>query len=319
VAGNGPCLVWSNGRSRVLAFGILGVLLAMLAAGKLASRVGLLGIRGVQTLNLLLLYVCLPASVLRNVPGMRYSVDLTWIVLLPWLLMGGNLVVVTLLGRALKLDRQVRAVLTLCVPLGNTSFLGYPLVTAFFGSSALPCAIVYDQFGTFLILSTAGVVILARASGEATPRAREVVLRILRFPPLIALAVALTVMPTDMPGVIDDSLRILSETLLPLAALSIGTQLDFRLPLESRPALLLGLAIKLAIMPAIAMFFSARASLDPVQTHVVVVESAMPPMVTAAALAVSHRLAPSFAAGLVGYGTLLSLVTLPMWVLVVRT
>jgi len=36
-------------------------------------------------------------------------------------------------------------------------------------------------------------------------------------------------------------------------------------------------------------------------------------MITAAALAISHRLAPRLAAALVGYGILLSLATLPGW------
>mgnify|MGYP006202645689 CR=1 FL=1 len=38
---------------------------------------------------------------------------------------------------------------------------------------------------------------------------------------------------------------------------------------------------------------------------------------TAAALAISHQLAPRLAAALVGYGILLSLATLPMWAWVV--
>jgi len=44
-----------------------------------------------------------------------------------------------------------------------------------------------------------------------------------------------------------------------------------------------------------------------------VLESAMPTMVTAAALAISHRMAPRLAAALVGYGIVLALVTLPAW------
>jgi predicted permease len=39
----------------------------------------------------------------------------------------------------------------------------------------------------------------------------------------------------------------------------------------------------------------------------------MPPMITAAALAISHRLAPGLASALVGYGILISLATLPAW------
>ncbi len=47
--------------------------------------------------------------------------------------------------------------------------------------------------------------------------------------------------------------------------------------------------------------------------QVAVLESAMPTMVTAAALAISHRMAPRLAAALVGYGIVLSLATLPAW------
>ena len=53
--------------------------------------------------------------------------------------------------------------------------------------------------------------------------------------------------------------------------------------------------------------------LDPVARDTVVLESAMPPMITAAALAISHRLAPGLASAMVGYGILLSLATLPAW------
>ena len=47
--------------------------------------------------------------------------------------------------------------------------------------------------------------------------------------------------------------------------------------------------------------------------QVAVLESAMPTMVTAAALAISHGLAPRLAAALVGYGIVLAMATLPAW------
>ena len=44
-----------------------------------------------------------------------------------------------------------------------------------------------------------------------------------------------------------------------------------------------------------------------------VLESAMPTMISAAALAMAHGLAPRLSAALVGYGIVLSLLTLPAW------
>jgi predicted permease len=75
----------------------------------------------------------------------------------------------------------------------------------------------------------------------------------------------------------------------------------------------MGLALKLAVMPLLALAVAPLLGLEGIARDAVVLESAMPPMVTAAALAISHRLAPALAAALVGYGILLSLVTLPVW------
>jgi predicted permease len=45
----------------------------------------------------------------------------------------------------------------------------------------------------------------------------------------------------------------------------------------------------------------------------VVLEAAMPPMITSAALAAMAGLAPELAAAMVGYGTLAAMATLPLW------
>jgi predicted permease len=54
---------------------------------------------------------------------------------------------------------------------------------------------------------------------------------------------------------------------------------------------------------------------DGLARQAVILEAAMPPMITAAALAIAHDLAPRLAAALVGYGIVLSLLTLPLWAL----
>src|SRR5690606_10353459 len=61
--------------------------------------------------------------------------------------------------------------------LGNTSYIGYPMVEALLGAQALPYAVVYDQFGTFVMLSTLGLVVLARYGGDDPPTARMIALR----------------------------------------------------------------------------------------------------------------------------------------------
>ncbi len=289
------------------------LILLMLALGIVLQRLRIFPDNAAETLNLVVLYVCLPAAVLRFAPRLHLDWSVLGIALVPWLLLLATVALVELATRGMKLRRDEHAVLLLCVALGNTSFLGYPLVSALLGEAALPYAVVYDQFGAFLILSTFGLFVLARYGGDRTPTTGEMVLRILRFPPLIALVLGLSVMPVAPPSAIAGLLQRLSEALLPLAMLAIGLSIRFKLPRDELKPLAIGLGLKLLVMPALALLIVPLLGLDSLKADAVVLESAMPSMVTAGALAMSHKLAPTLAAALVGYGILLSLITLPLW------
>jgi predicted permease len=296
-----------------MAFDAFALVLAMLALGYVFQRLRALPDNAARTLNLVVLYVCLPAAVLRYAPRLHLEPALFGVAAVPWLLLLATLLVVGVVSRWLKLRDEERAVLLLTVALGNTSFLGYPLTRALIGEHALPYAVVYDQFGAFLILSTFGLWVLARYGGEHRPSAKDMLLRVVKFPPLWALLLGFTVMPAEPPAWIAGGLQRLSEALLPLAMLTIGLSVRLTLPREELKPLAAGLALKLALMPALAVVLVPWLGLQGEMARVTVLESAMPSMVTAGALAIAHDLAPRLAAAMVGYGVLLSLLTLPLW------
>jgi malate permease and related proteins len=288
-------------------------ILVMLGLGYALQRLRVLPDNAAQTLNLIVVYLCLPAAVLRYAPRLQWEPALIGIALVPWLSLAATVVVVTLCARRFKFRDDERAVLLLTAALGNTSFLGYPLTRALIGEHALPYAVIYDQFGAFLILSTFGLWVLARYGGDARPTVREMLRRVLKFPPVWALIVGVTAMPAEPPLWLADALRQLSDALLPLAMLAVGLSVKFALPRDELKPLALGLVLKLAAMPALALLLSPMLGLQGDLARTVVLESAMPPMVTAGALAISHNLAPRLAAAMVGYGLLFSLLTLPLW------
>lgn len=296
-----------------MAFDAFALIFSMLALGLLFQRLRVFPDSAAEVLNKVVLYVCLPAAVLRYAPRLELGPDVLAVAAVPWLLVGATVLAVSGVTRWLRLRRDEHAVLLLCVALGNTSFLGYPLVRALLGEAALPYAVIYDQFGAFLILSTFGLYVLARYGGDAEPTPRDMLRRIASFPPFLAMVFGLTLMPAEPPSWIDGGLQRLADALLPLVVLAIGLGLKLKLPRDELRPLAAGLALKLAVMPALALGLAALLRLDGVQHDTVVLESAMPPMVTAAALAISHRLAPGLASALVGYGILLSLATLPAW------
>lgn len=296
-----------------MAFDAFALILAMLVLGYAFQRLRVLPDNAAQTLNLVVLYVCLPAAVLRYAPRLHLESALIGIAVVPWVLLLATIVLVTLLARLLRFRDDERAVLLLTVALGNTSFLGYPLTRALIGEHALPYAVIYDQFGAFLILSTFGLWVLARYGGDRKPTAREMLARVVRFPPIWALVVGFTIMPAEPPAWVAGGLQRLSDALLPLAMLTIGLSVKLALPRDELKPLAAGLLLKLALLPALALPLVRLLGLHGEMARTTVLESAMPSMVTAGALAISHGLAPRLAAAMVGYGLLLSLLTLPLW------
>lgn len=290
---------------------------ALLVLGKLAAWRWQLPARLPEACNQLVLYVCLPAAVLRNAPKLEFTPALLGLALLPWILLGVSMLGVLLVARAWRLAEPVRGVLLLAVPLGNTSFLGYPLIQALLGEAALPYAVAYDQLGSFLMLSTYGLVVLAWHAHGAAPTARDIGLRILRFPPFLALLVALLAMPRELPPALDMLLAALASLMLPLVALALGMQLKLRLPPGMRAPLALGLAGKMLLLPVLAFGLCAPLGLVGEMRAVAVLQSGMPTMVTAMALAAGAGMAPTLAAALVGYGVVLGALTLPLlrWLL----
>lgn len=294
------------------------LILLMLALGKLCARTRLFPDNAAEVLNQFALYICLSAAVLRYGSKLEIGPEIISIAIVPWILGAVGVGLVLALRRIFGWSREIAAVLMLSVPLGNTSYLGYPLVQAMLGEAALPYAVIYDQFGSFLILSTFGLIVLARSSGEATPSVGQLARRIFSFPPFIALLLALTVFPAQPPDAIDGVLQRLSDALLPIVALAVGLQIKLRLPRHALAPLGAGIALKLLLMPALALVWVKVVGMPPLMADAVVLETAMPTMITAAALAISHRLAPTFAAAMVGYSLVLSLISLPLWNLLLR-
>jgi predicted permease len=289
------------------------LILLMLALGYAFQRLRVLPDDAAQTLNLVVLYVCLPAAVLRYAPRLQLEPSLIGVALVPWALLLASVVLVTLASRVLRFRDDERAVLLLTVALGNTSFLGYPLTRALIGEHALPYAVIYDQFGAFLILSTFGLWVLARYGGDRKPTADDILRRVATFPPFWALVLGFTVMPAEPPAWFGGALQRLSDALLPLAMLTIGLSVKLALPRDELKPLATGLLLKLLAMPALAWLLVRAMGMQGDMARATVLESAMPSMVTAGALAISHKLAPRLAAAMVGYGLLLSLLTLPFW------
>lgn len=286
-------------------------------AGILLRRLRILPADAAQSLNYVALYLSLPAVILLKVPQLVMSGEMLAVALLPWLMLALSAGLVLMAARLWRWPRPTTGVLLLVVPLGNTSFMGVPMVQAFFGAAGIPFLIVYDQFGTMLIFATYGSLILALYGRGGAADLVAITRKALLFPPTIALLLGLSLRAWPYPAAVSQVLEALAGTLTPLVMIAIGLQMTLRLRPTTLAPLGTGLAIKLLLAPLAALLLCRLAGLHGLAVDVAILEAGMPPMVTASALAVAAGMEAELAVALAGLGIIAAFVTLPLiyWLL----
>jgi len=264
-----------------------------------------------QVLNMFALYVSLPALILLKVPQIVFSREVVVAAVIPWGMLVFSAALVFLAARLWRWDRSTTGVLLLVVPLGNTSFLGIPMIQTFFGAAGLPYLIIYDQLGSMMIMGTYGSFVLALYGRESSLGLSAVARKMLLFPPTIALMVGLAARSWPYPEKLAQALQNIATTLVPIVMTAIGLQLRLRVSPKVAAPLGFGLAIKLLVAPLSALLICRLTGLGGMAVDVSVLEAGMPPMVTAGALAVIAGLDADLSAALIGFGIVLSFGTLP--------
>lgn len=265
-----------------------------------------------QVLNMFALYVSLPALILLKIPQLRLGAEALVVAVVPWGMLLLSIILILLAARHFGWSRSVTGVLLLVVPVGNTSFMGVPMVNAFFGERGIPYLIVYDQIGTILIFALYGSLILSIYGREGSLKISSVAWRALTFPPTIAALAGLVLRPWPYPEVVVTTLAGISQSLTPLVMTAIGLQLNWRLSPNVFAPLSFGLLIKLLVAPVATLLVCRLLGLSGLPVDIAVFEAGMPPMVTAGALAVIAGMESELAVALVGIGIIFAFATLPI-------
>lgn len=247
--------------------------------------------------------------VFLQIPKLTFSFDIIIPVVIAYSVMAFSALFIFYISKILQFSREVTGSLMLVGVLGNTSFVGIPVIQAYFGESALPYVLIYDQLGSFIVLSTYGTFISVYYSREDNVDIKAIAIKIITFPTFIALLTSLFFIGTTFNPVITSVLSSLASTIIPLALVSVGLQLKFKLPKEDMKPFATAIGVKLLLAPVIAMCIAYIFSWENVVADISIMESAMGPMITAGAVASMAGLAPRLNSAIVGYGTILSLLT----------
>ena len=290
-----------------------------LALGLVLQRVKRFPTHIYKHLNKIVIYLCLPAITLYHIPKIKWSNELLFPILAGWIAFLLACVFFHFLGRRLRWSNRLIGCLILTAGLSNSSFLGYPIIEALFGKKGLETAILVDQPGTFVVVSTLGVFVAAFYS-KGSPDALSILKKVIFFPPFITFVVAclLNVFHYDLDVNLQTALLKIGSFVTPLALLSVGLQLTFDRRSQHWKFLRLGLFFRLIITPfTILVLYVFVFKQHSEAIKITIMEVAMAPMITGAILASTYGLKPKLSSMMIGFGIPISFVTLAIWYFVV--
>jgi predicted permease len=256
-------------------------------------------------LRKILFNVSLPSLVMYSILTSNFSGNFIKMFLIVPITMLIQFIIVFILGSIYIKDRKELATLILICVMGNTAFLGYPLVELFFGLKNLPIGILYDQvhFYTFLIIVYPLISIISRNEKFSFKSS-------FITPPVIAFLISLILKNFNMSSFFIESLNILKQSVTPLVLIYLGINLDLNITKNDLKYLLPTIFLKLIILPFITLYISNLLKSEQIVKNVSILQSMMPTMMATIIFGSQIGLNKKNIAKAVGITTILSTLTI---------
>lgn len=209
-----------------------------------------------------------------------------------------------------RLPSDRRAAIMTTSAYGNVGNFGLAIVVFTFDDSARPYAAI-----AMVVVNGLGLMLaVASAHGDLAGVARA-----LRSPMTLVLVPALLVNAgdVDLPTIADRSVGLLAGAIIPVMLITLGIQLqDIGMPRLDLDVVR-SVVAKLFVQPVVAMAVVAVVGLSDVAGGAVVLQAAMPTAVFTAVIAIELDNRPDETATIVMVSTLMSVLTLPWFILAV--
>jgi predicted permease len=219
------------------------------------------------------------------------------------------------IARIFRLSKNGLRTLFLVLPFGNIAYLGMPILQNAFGDEILPVAAVISSIYVFWLF-TLGIV-LVEIYGEEKLRTKKLFLNLLQNPLLISVLIGLVVVhfQIKLPVFVAKTIQLFADSVTAVVLFSLGIFLWMQkmgnVRLWFRVVVLT--VFTMLVLPFVFFQALSFASFDPLLTKISVIDSAMPLGLTPYALTVVYKLESNLAARIVVFGTLLSMLLIPLW------
>lgn len=231
----------------------------------------------------------------------------------------GSFFLAFIIGKTLRLNRQMMRTLVICFMFSNIAYLGIPTLTQIFGAAVLPTASLIVAIYLFWVF-TVGIGFLD-FTGQKKNLVRNIILNLFKNPLIIAVILGIVVasMKITLPGILVTSMDMLTASVTPTVLIVIGLFIGkskIGKVSEWIPVLLLSLTT-LLVLPAGLYFGIKLFGFSPAHFATSIIEAAMPLAITPFALADKYNLDREFISRSIVLSTILSVISLPFWISIV--
>jgi predicted permease len=271
--------------------------------GKLLKHFGVFQKEQERVLINYVMHFALPILAFKAGHQIKLGLEVIKIFSLAWASIVLCMSVAYIIAQLFRLSNKDLRTFLLVSSFGNTAFLGYPYAFSYFGQEGLQIAIIYDNLGSFLMVSFLGVMV---ASGK--PDLKEVLL----FPPFLGLVLGFVLRGIPLHPSLEEALDFVAHSTLPVILFALGLSINLSGIRDHLKLSLLAILIKVPVSVLAVYLVGRFMELSPIAFKVSLLESAMPPMMFSAVLALRYNLNPNLAFASVGLGMILSFLYVPL-------
>ena len=260
-----------------------------------------------------IIYFSLPAIVFSKIYPLQLDTKILWLIFMFMAIIFFNLFLSYCVGKIMRLNRVTLATFMIMATFGNTSFIGFSYIDAFYGQDYIVYGVIYDIFGSFLLLVSVGMIIITWGSGRKNS-ILNISKSIFLFPPMIIFFVTIFAKNFEVPKFIIYTSQNLGSTLVPIAMIAIGMKLELKYIFSRLHIVTVAVVLKMLIVPIIILFtFKYFYGVDETWVKVTLIEVAMPPMTMAAVLAIKGGLDEKIVINSLVLGVIVSLFTITLF------
>ena len=225
-----------------------------------------------------------------------------------------------LAAKAAKVRRERLGLMTVCSAVSNTIFIGLPVNVALFGEAALPYVLLYFFANTTFFWSVGNYFLSFDGDRKPEKVWSRATLKQIFSPPLIGFLLGVLAVVTEVtpPRFFMSAAGYVGGLTMPLAIIFIGltmASVKLRNLAPDRDTWML-LTFRFIVSPLMIVLLIQVIEIPPLMAKVFIIQSSLPVISSAVLLAGYYRSDATYASVIVSLTTLLSLVTIPMYMII---